>query len=105
MASCTKLLTTVAALQCVEQGKLKLDEDIGTVLPEWKSPNILTGFKDSGEPQFSKATKRITLRHLLSHSSGMAYDFASPNLKKWLDWKKANSTGEVNKFPSQDRFR
>ncbi|KIW55396.1 hypothetical protein PV05_07679 [Exophiala xenobiotica] len=87
IASCTKLLTTIAALQCVEKGLLSLDADISNVLPEWEASEILTGFDDAGEPQLKKATKHITLRQLLTHSSGMGYDFLSPGLAKWRQWK------------------
>ncbi|ETI27066.1 hypothetical protein G647_09748 [Cladophialophora carrionii CBS 160.54] len=86
IASCTKLLTTICALQNVEQGKLVLDDDVSEILPEWKSPDILTGW-DHGQPQFRKATKKITLRQLLTHSSGMGYDFLSPELAKWREWR------------------
>lgn len=86
IASCTKLLTTICALQNVEQGKLVLDDDVSEILPEWKSPDILIGW-DQGQPQFKKATKKITLRQLLTHSSGMGYDFLSPELAKWREWR------------------
>ncbi|KIW69789.1 hypothetical protein PV04_02121 [Phialophora macrospora] len=86
IASCTKLLTTVCALQNVEQGKLILDDDVSGILPEWTSPDILTGW-DNGQPRFKKATKKITLRQLLTHSSGMGYDFLSPELAKWREWR------------------
>lgn len=83
IASCTKLMTTIAVLQCVEKGLLSLDEDISTVLSEWKTPNVLTGFDEGGQPILKHATKKLTLRHLLTHSSGMAYSFSSPALIKW----------------------
>ena len=74
-------------MQCVEQGKLKLDDDVASKLPELKSPDILVGWdQTTGEPQFKKATKSITLRQLLTHSSGMGYDFLSPELGKWRVW-------------------
>jgi CubicO group peptidase (beta-lactamase class C family) len=57
------------------------------VLPEWKTPEILTGFDDLSEPQLKLATKKITLRQLLTHSSGMGYDFLSPDLASWRQWK------------------
>ncbi len=63
IASCTKLLTSIAALQCVERGLLKLDEDVVRVLPEFKDIDIITGSDEStGELKFKKATKAITLR-------------------------------------------
>lgn len=86
MASCTKLLTTIAAMQCVEKGQLDLDADVAEkILPEWKAPKILTGFDQEGQPRYTDATKKITLRQLLTHSSGMGYDFLSPELKKWRE--------------------
>lgn len=62
IASCTKFLTTIAVMQCVERGQLKLDDDISTILPEWKSPKILIGFDDKDEAQFRPAKRAITLR-------------------------------------------
>lgn len=62
VASSTKLVTTVAVMQCVERGLLDLDADIANVLPEWESPRILTGFNENDEPIFRPATKPITLR-------------------------------------------
>ncbi|KAL6242228.1 hypothetical protein RBB50_010776 [Rhinocladiella similis] len=87
IASCTKLATSIAALQAVEKGLLDLDADISNILPEWKEPEILTGFSSAGQPQLKKATKMITLRQLLTHSSGMGYDFLSPELAKWRQFK------------------
>src|ERR1700761_7598471 len=80
IASCTKLMTTVAVMQCVEKGLFTLDEDISRILPEWKSPDILTGFEKTGEPILRKATKIITARQLVTHSSGMGYDVFNPQL-------------------------
>ncbi|KIW17904.1 hypothetical protein PV08_05099 [Exophiala spinifera] len=87
IASCTKLATSIAALQAVERGLLDLDADVSKILPEWKEPDILTGFSDAGEPQLKKATKKITLRQLLTHSSGMGYDFLSPLLAQWRQFQ------------------
>ncbi|EXJ76831.1 beta-lactamase [Capronia epimyces CBS 606.96] len=93
IASCTKLLTTIAVLQNVERGQLDLDDNVSAILPEWKSPTILTGFDDStGAPQFSDAKRNITLRQLLTHTSGMGYDFISPELKRWREWREQQKT-------------
>lgn len=91
IASCTKLMTTICALHCVEKGLLAFDEDVSSILPELRSRQIITGFDSkAGYPIFEKATKPITLRQLLSHSSGMGYDFLSPTLGKWREWTKVD---------------
>lgn len=99
IASCTKLMTSVAAMQCVERGLLSLDDanQVSLILPEYASADILSGFDEStGAPQLKKASKKITLRHLLSHSSGLGYDFISPVLLKWKEWSKTNSKPNSN---------
>lgn len=66
LASCTKLVTSVAVMQCVEKGLLKLDDDVSTILPELKDMNVLIGFEngDDGKekPILKKNTKTVTLR-------------------------------------------
>lgn len=73
LASSTKLVTTIAVLQCTEKGLLHLDADISPVLPEFAGAKILTGFTKTDQPIFTPASKPVTLRHLLTHSSGLAY--------------------------------
>ena len=59
LLSATKLMTAVAALQCVERGLILLDEDITRVLPEWKDPFILEGFdKGSGKPVSKESSEQ-----------------------------------------------
>ena len=55
IASMTKAVTSVAAMQLVEQGKLPLDEPIGNVLPELAAPQVLEGFDSSGAPRLRSA--------------------------------------------------
>ncbi|KAK8170883.1 beta-lactamase/transpeptidase-like protein [Phyllosticta citrichinensis] len=83
IASCTKLLGTIAALQCVERGQLSLDAPVYDVLPEFKDVDIYTGLDDDGKPQYKKHTTPMTLRHLLTHSSGICYDMMHPLLQAW----------------------
>ncbi|GKZ93432.1 hypothetical protein AnigIFM59636_006504 [Aspergillus niger] len=83
VASCTKLVTTIAVMQCVERGLLDLDGDVANVLREWASPQILTGFDENDNPIFRAATKPITLRRMLTHSSGMGYFFMDPLMTRY----------------------
>ncbi|KAI9737287.1 MAG: hypothetical protein M1818_005820 [Claussenomyces sp. TS43310] len=93
IASCTKLVTAIAIMQCVERGLVNLDDDISAHLPEWSHAEILTGFDEStGEPLLKETTKKITVRQLMTHSSGIGYDFISPDLKKWREWNKIDSS-------------
>ncbi|KAG7424590.1 Acyltransferase LovD [Fusarium oxysporum f. sp. raphani] len=83
LASSTKLVTTIAVMQCVEKGLLSLDADVSDILPELKSLRILTGFDDQDKPTFRDSTKAITLRHLLTHSSGLTYLHMEPLLTRY----------------------
>jgi CubicO group peptidase (beta-lactamase class C family) len=73
IASMVKLITSVAALQLVEQGKLALDAPVPDIDPALGSPQVLDGFDAKGVPQLRPAKRPIALRHLLTHTSGFAY--------------------------------
>lgn len=74
LASMTKLVTTVAAMQLVEAGELSLDAPVADLLPELAKPVVLERFSDTGRPIRRPARGAITLRHLLTHRSGIGYD-------------------------------
>jgi methyl acetate hydrolase len=73
IASMAKLVTSVAALQLVEQGRLKLDEPAANVDPTLAALPVLTGLDARGVPQLRPPRRPITLRNLLSHTSGLSY--------------------------------
>jgi CubicO group peptidase (beta-lactamase class C family) len=84
IASCSKAVTSVAALQLVERGLLDLDEPVGERLPALAAPRVLTGFDAAGAPLTRPAAKPITLRRLLTHTSGLAYDFCCADLASYM---------------------
>ncbi len=97
IASMVKLLTSVAALQLVERGTLKLDEPAGNIDPALASAQILTGFDAKGVPQLRPAQKPLTLRNLLTHTSGFSYPLWDPNVGRYL--KRARKNPHLPRMP------
>lgn len=87
LASCTKIVATIAVLQLVEQGRLDLDDSdqLESIIPELKHVPIAS-VDSEGNIVLKPKTKRITLRMLLSHTSGFGYSFFSPVLQKWKEY-------------------
>jgi methyl acetate hydrolase len=85
IASMTKAITSTAAMLLVEQGRLTLDGPIATALPELARPQVLESFSADGEPNLHPAAKPITLRHLLTHTSGFGYDIWNADLVRYRD--------------------
>ncbi|KAF1840247.1 beta-lactamase/transpeptidase-like protein [Cucurbitaria berberidis CBS 394.84] len=81
VASFTKLITTIATLQSVERGLVSLDDLIDKHIPELASQPIVE--QEGTEIRLHEATKSITLRQLITHSSGATYDWIDPKLYAW----------------------
>jgi CubicO group peptidase (beta-lactamase class C family) len=95
IASMVKLITSVAALQLVEQNKLALDAPVPAIDPALGTPKVLDGFDAKGVPRLRPPRRPITLRHLLTHTSGFAY-------RLW-DAKALRYLGALDKLPRAQR--
>jgi CubicO group peptidase (beta-lactamase class C family) len=87
IASMTKAITGMAAMQQVEQGKLELDNPASDVISYLGEVEVLEGFDDAGQP-ITRAPKRpITLRHLLTHTAGFSYEFWNESIIRYQEAK------------------
>lgn len=74
IASQTKAITSTAVMMLWEEGKFRLDDPISKFIPEFKNPQVLQNFR-YGDTSYTTvaASKEITIRHLLTHTSGLGY--------------------------------
>jgi CubicO group peptidase (beta-lactamase class C family) len=93
IASMSKAITSTAVMMLWEEGKFQLDDPISKYIPEFKNPTLVKSFtfRDSSyttEP----ANKEITIRHLLSHTSGLGYGAIDGDERFKAMYKKAGIT-------------
>jgi CubicO group peptidase (beta-lactamase class C family) len=94
IASMTKAVTSLAAMQLVEQGMLSLDEPLVNRLPELADIQVLDGFDDAGVPQLRPPRRAITLRHLLTHTAGFGYDTWSAEMVRYQRYSGVPGIGD-----------
>jgi len=78
IASMTKAVTSVAAMQLYESGVLMLSDPVSKYLPAFAEMEVLTASPDDGESTLEPLRRPITIRHLLTHTSGLSYRFLAP---------------------------
>lgn len=91
--SMTKALTGTAAMQLVERGLLDLDAPAGDVCPYLAQVQVLTGYDEAGNPQLRAPRTPVTLRNLLTHSSGFVYDIWNGEFRTYSSRTKIPSLG------------
>src|SRR3712207_6653457 len=82
IASMTKAVTGAAAMQLVEQGKLELDEPISKYVPRAAELQVFDGMDEKGGMRLRPPRRPVTLRHLMTHTSGMVYNQWDPDFDR-----------------------
>jgi methyl acetate hydrolase len=84
IASMTKAVTATAAMQLIESGRLGLEQPIGEILPFARDVKVLEGLDDAGKPRLRAPARAVTVRHLLTHTSGYGYDIFNADLGRYV---------------------
>jgi CubicO group peptidase (beta-lactamase class C family) len=93
IASMTKAVTSVGVMQLVEQGKIGLDDDVSKFLPRLKSPQVFSKVDERAGTYLTQPAKRpITIRQLLTHTSGIGYSWSDHGLA--IAQKKTGATND-----------
>ena len=82
IASMTKMVATVAALQLAERGELDLQAPIDTLAPQWAELQVLEGW-DGDTPRLRPPATRATVHQLVTHTAGVAYWFWNADINRW----------------------
>src|SRR3954452_5377658 len=82
IASMTKAMTSVAALQLVERGELALEQPVAELIPAFGDLQVLEGF-DGDVPSLRPPKSPVLVRHLMTHPSGLGYWFSSAEILRW----------------------
>ncbi|WP_225587112.1 serine hydrolase [Algoriphagus sp. Y33] len=100
IASQSKAITSTAVMMLWEEGKFRLDDPISKYIPEFADPQILTGFR-YGDSSYSTSPspREITIRHLLTHTSGLGYGVIDGNEQMKMIYQKA---GIVDLFTTEE---
>ena len=75
ICSMTKPITSLAVMMLYEEGKFMLDDPISDYLPEFKNPKVLVKPSNGGDSYTIPAAREITIRDLLTHTSGLTYQW------------------------------
>ncbi|MBC8008371.1 MAG: beta-lactamase family protein [Prolixibacteraceae bacterium] len=85
IASLTKPITSAGVMQLVERGRIGLDDAVGNWVPELAAVQVLQGFDAMGLPRLRAPKRPITLRHLLTHTSGYGYGMWNEPIARYME--------------------
>ena len=85
IASMTKAITAAAVMKLVEEGHIDLEQPMREIAPEIGEALVLTGFDADGRPETRTPARDITLRHLLTHTSGYSYDLFNSGVGGYME--------------------
>ena len=91
LASMTKAITSVAVMQLVEQDKVGLDRAASDYLPELAKVQVLDGFDAAGKPMLRPPKTAVTVRQLLTHTSGYVYEIWNENAAQYVQLGEVDS--------------
>jgi CubicO group peptidase (beta-lactamase class C family) len=95
--SMSKIITSVAVLTLLEEARFRLDDPIADYLPQFARMKVLTG-GTADKPLLADAQKPITIRHLLTHTSGLTYGFGDGTLDKIFQQVKPFEASSMSEF-------
>ena len=103
--SMTKAVTGVAAMQLVEQGRMSLDAPASEVIPWFGETQVLEGFDVDGDPITRPSASPITLRNLLTHTSGFTYELFNADNIAWREKRPHRVCSPLKSKLSKARLR
>ena len=93
IASQSKAITSTAVMMLWEEGKFRLDDPVSKYIPEFKNPQVLTRFRYEDTSYTAEPAEReITIRHLLTHTSGLGYGVIDGDERFRMLYEKAGVT-------------
>lgn len=94
IASMTKAITSVAVMQLVEQGEIELDQPVSDYLPRLIEVEVLEGFDADNQPILRPAKTAVTVRQLLTHTSGYVYEIWNEDAARYASLGHSASDGD-----------
>lgn len=104
IASMSKPITSVAVMMLYEEGRFQLKDPISKFIPEFKAPKVIVAAPGSQE-QLVPAKREITIRHLLTHTSGLTYQWDSRVGQKYKEAGITRSLRESGELASVGAYR